>query len=551
MYRPAGRLGDEKSSHARVFKGVIGVALLAAVLIVTTAPSKAHIGIEINSSAQSTQPRRHGRRTEYIHVTSGNVVRTNSFLTPNDTLTSPSGNFHANLSRNGVFRIYKHDSYAGERVIYELGAPPPIQTQMGLRPGRRAEGDFYALLLNDGNMVIQKGTDPRHKLNTIDSSKIYRKQGKGKYKGVLHDDGSFIVYNETNHPLWWSTSSTLFMRDFIEEGDVLVSPQGKHFAQLTSAGLLTYEGYGPSDPNKKKTFEWLVKKNKLGKRKGARLFAMIQDSGDFQIFSAMSPDDKVKKITMRSRTNGLKRQAIDMYFALMHDEGELTLYGGRGADMNAYSKIWSNYEACLYRAEVAVAQTMSYLPMAGPIYKELSAVMYAFKPWCKPMAKQRMTEGLRSLGVSLGVGAVPFAFKIYQQAREKGWRTVLRIKKKDSDPSHYDVLGVRRTASDEDIKDAYKKISQEWHPDKFQNDAQKKLENDIYLRKVTVAYETLVNEQKRVEYDAGLPMFDFEGPGKFFKTLGFAMMNCLGIRDKDVIGEEVIHTSDALEAGLD
>ncbi|XP_077116388.1 dnaJ homolog subfamily C member 16 [Ranitomeya variabilis] len=64
----------------------------------------------------------------------------------------------------------------------------------------------------------------------------------------------------------------------------------------------------------------------------------------------------------------------------------------------------------------------------------------------------------------------------------------------DFDP--YRVLGVSRTASQADIKKAYKKLAREWHPDKNKNPGAE----DKFIQ-VSKAYEILSNEEKRMNYD--------------------------------------------------
>ncbi|XP_036111888.1 dnaJ homolog subfamily C member 16 isoform X2 [Molossus molossus] len=64
----------------------------------------------------------------------------------------------------------------------------------------------------------------------------------------------------------------------------------------------------------------------------------------------------------------------------------------------------------------------------------------------------------------------------------------------DFDP--YRVLGVSRTASQADIKKAYKKLAREWHPDKNKDPGAE----DRFIQ-ISKAYEILSNEEKRSNYD--------------------------------------------------
>ncbi len=69
----------------------------------------------------------------------------------------------------------------------------------------------------------------------------------------------------------------------------------------------------------------------------------------------------------------------------------------------------------------------------------------------------------------------------------------------------YSVLGVSRTASNDEIKKAYRKLAMKLHPDK--NPGDKKAEEGF--KEATEAYETLSDQKKREMYD----QFGFAGGG--------------------------------------
>ncbi len=76
--------------------------------------------------------------------------------------------------------------------------------------------------------------------------------------------------------------------------------------------------------------------------------------------------------------------------------------------------------------------------------------------------------------------------------------------------SFYDVLGVKRDATDDEIKRAFRKLAAKYHPDAG-GDEQK-------FKEVSEAYTTLSDPQKRKEYDqmlmfGGIPGADFGGSG--------------------------------------
>jgi molecular chaperone DnaJ len=61
----------------------------------------------------------------------------------------------------------------------------------------------------------------------------------------------------------------------------------------------------------------------------------------------------------------------------------------------------------------------------------------------------------------------------------------------------YDVLGVARTAPDDDIKKAYRKLAMTYHPDR--NNGSKEAEERF--KEITEAYDVLRDPQKRAAYD--------------------------------------------------
>ena len=64
---------------------------------------------------------------------------------------------------------------------------------------------------------------------------------------------------------------------------------------------------------------------------------------------------------------------------------------------------------------------------------------------------------------------------------------------------YYQVLGVAKNASDEDIKKAYRKLAMKYHPDRNQGDKSKEAEEQF--KEAKEAYEMLSDAKKRTAYD--------------------------------------------------
>src|SRR3989338_6844618 len=60
--------------------------------------------------------------------------------------------------------------------------------------------------------------------------------------------------------------------------------------------------------------------------------------------------------------------------------------------------------------------------------------------------------------------------------------------------NYYDILGISKSASQDEIKKAFRKLAHEHHPDK-QNG------NEAKFKEINEAYQALGNEEKRKQYD--------------------------------------------------
>lgn len=103
---------------------------------------------------------------------------------------------------------------------------------------------------------------------------------------------------------------------------------------------------------------------------------------------------------------------------------------------------------------------------------------------------------------------------------------------------HYEVLGVERTATPEDIKKAYRRLARELHPDVNPGaEAQEK------FKLVTHAYDVLSDPQQREQYDLGGQGgfgAGFGGFGDIFETFFGAAQRTSGPRSRRERGQDAL-----------
>jgi len=74
---------------------------------------------------------------------------------------------------------------------------------------------------------------------------------------------------------------------------------------------------------------------------------------------------------------------------------------------------------------------------------------------------------------------------------------------------YYQILGVKRDASEKEIKKRFRKLALKYHPDK-----NKDPKAEETFRQIAEAYDTLSNTDKRRQYDSlGHQQFTQSGPG--------------------------------------
>lgn len=87
-------------------------------------------------------------------------------------------------------------------------------------------------------------------------------------------------------------------------------------------------------------------------------------------------------------------------------------------------------------------------------------------------------------------------------AYKEGYQKAQRLQRLAGKRDYYKILGVARTASQREIKKAFRKLAQIWHPDKYRGDLPKD-KVQTKMGEINQAYEVLSNEELRQRFDNG------------------------------------------------
>ncbi|RVE60462.1 hypothetical protein OJAV_G00181310 [Oryzias javanicus] len=110
------------------------------------------------------------------------------------------------------------------------------------------------------------------------------------------------------------------------------------------------------------------------------------------------------------------------------------------------------------------------------------------------------------------------AVEDYQEAREfdgdsndikEGLERAHKLLKISQKRDYYKILGVGRNANKQEIIKAYRKLAQQWHPDNFQSEAEKKEAEKKFID-IASAKEVLTNPEMRQKFDSGEDPLDPE-----------------------------------------
>lgn len=100
-----------------------------------------------------------------------------------------------------------------------------------------------------------------------------------------------------------------------------------------------------------------------------------------------------------------------------------------------------------------------------------------------------------------------------QGLRQKLQEAKLELKK-SLRKDYYKILDIQPSATEEEIRKAYRRQALLWHPDKHSNgEEEAKVKADTMFKDIGEAYSVLSDQQKKARYDQGADIEELENPG--------------------------------------
>jgi len=178
-----------------------------------------------------------------------------------------------------------------------------------------------------------------------------------------------------------------------------------------------------------------------------------------------------------------------------------------------------------------------------PANKKFNSLIYANRSLAHQKLNNNM-EALKDINQSIALndkytkaylrrGNIYMSFKMFEEARYdfqkvkereptnqeaiKSLDEAKKEEKKAKKRDYYQILGVAKDASEQEIKKAYKKLAIKWHPDKNTESEESQKLAEKTFRDINDAYTVLSDTKKKQMFDSGVdPHNPEEANGNYF-----------------------------------
>ncbi|PIA19412.1 TPR-like protein [Coemansia reversa NRRL 1564] len=130
--------------------------------------------------------------------------------------------------------------------------------------------------------------------------------------------------------------------------------------------------------------------------------------------------------------------------------------------------------------------------------EDVDALGYQFDA---QLESEQLDRALGTLDKLEQVAAATEGGSIRQRMQERRIK-LERMKRAASRKDYYKILGISRDATQAEVKKAFRKLAQQWHPDRYRGDLPKD-QVESKMADINLAYEVLMDEEARARYDQG------------------------------------------------
>lgn len=273
-----------------------------------------------------------------------------------------------------------------------------------------------------------------------------------------------LIYIESLLKQGKLTEGSLYIKDKLTE----MEKKNEYVLYLTALSFYYLGKYEKS----KSLISLVLKSSSINKNKYEKLSSILEII------------EEIKSVANKAFTDGKYEEAIEKYLVIVKLDP---------TNKNFISTIYANIALCKMKKHRYI-EALEFINLS--ITNNASYIKAYYRRALINIELTEYSEAEKDLKIILDLepGNKDAKYKLEELEMEKEKR-----KRKD----YYRILDISATATESDIRQAYKKLAAKWHPDKNSSDELTLNKSKKMFEEITEAYDILGNISKRRKYDLG------------------------------------------------